>query len=242
MGNYVKVEDDLYPEGIPESISPALLERRIAKWEEIVERLTGQIFRTLTPGELTFDGNNSNILHFGLPLIAVTSVKVNGATIALAATEYRAHVGRQLPQDDRSNPKLELLGSRNRTIFRTSGSSIFSKGLDQLITATWGYLDESGNVPAPVKEAIIQLIALDAEGYWDQAQNKAGFPITPTQRERTDGHEIEYQQTEAIRITWMMLPVGIQHILGMYRRPWMMAVPDARTVISDDGSAYIYGF
>ena len=240
MGNYITLAD-LTLEGIPSSISPTLLERRIAKWEELVEKLTGQVFRTLTPGELIFDGNNSHLLHFNLPMIAVTSVKVNGSTTALDASEYRAHVGRQVPKDDRQNPKLELLGNRTQTIYSSSGSSWFGKGADQAITATWGYLDADGNTPAPVKQAIIELVTLDAKGYWDKLQDNEDVAITPMQRERTDGHEIEYQQMEDIRLSWSHLPGYIQSILAAYRKPWVMAVPDARFLVSAS-DAIVYGW
>jgi len=240
MGNYVTTAD-LYAEGVPTTISSTLLERRIAKWEEIVEKLTGQLFRVVTPGEIIFDGNNTHLMHFNLPIIAVTSLKINGSTSTLLASEYRAHVGRVSPKDDRTNPKIELLGNQSTSIYTVSGSSVFAKGADQAITATWGYLDENDACPAPVKDAIIELIALDTDGYWDKGQNAAGASVTPTVRERTDGHEIEYQKTENIRMTWMMLPVTIQHTLAMYRKPWSIAVPDARIGLSYYDS-FVYGW
>lgn len=221
MGNYVEVSD-LTAEGV--SGSPALLSSRIAKWEALVEAYTQQVFREISPGELVFDGNDSKLLHFSLPLVSVSSVVIND-TVTLASTQYRAHIGRQVPKDDRKNPKLELLSNRSRSVFVTPSAGIFIKGMDQKITATWGYLDENGNCPEPVKQAIIEIVCLDLDNYFDKGQDQDGIVITPMRRERTDGHEIEYQQTEQLKVLFSHLPGHIQSILAMYRKPLQIAVP-----------------
>ena len=62
MGNYVVVAD-LRDEGVPVSYSDALLNKRIVKWENIVEKITRNIFRVVSPGELTFSGNDYRMMH-----------------------------------------------------------------------------------------------------------------------------------------------------------------------------------
>lgn len=233
MGYYVE-EKDFIAEGLPSTVSPALLNRRINKWEELVESLTKQYFRAISPGPLVFDGNNSHLLHFSIPLISVSSLQVNGQSSSLPSSMYRAHVGRVRPKDDRQNPKIELLGVRSRSIFRTSGSGMFLKGLDQVVTATWGYLDIDGNCPSPVKDAIVELVVLDLNGYWDKSKSGLPSPITALTRERTDGHEVEFQRLEEARLTWTHLPGHIQSVLANYRGPWAMAAPEATFVTAND--------
>ncbi len=217
MGHYVTVSE-VRAEGAPSSCSDSRIESRIAKWEQLVEQITGNIFRVIEPGELTFDGNNSHILHFSLPLVQVTSLKTNDQDTALNATEYTAYTRRQPPQDDRRNPRIVLTPTGVATIFRTN-PGIFVRGLDQKITAKWGFVDEGATpgtyvTPPPVKSAIIELICLDLGNYFDGA-HQAGL-VT---RETTDGHTIEYSETNSTKSLYSMVPSRIMDVLGIYRRP-----------------------
>lgn len=226
MGNYVTT-DDLVKEGLPAGTDPARVTRRIAKWEAIVEKVTRQVFREIEPGELTFDGDNSRYLHFSLPLISVSSLKVNGESTALSSDEYRVYNGRSAPQDDRGNPRIELTGYRDGSIFSTRTHSIFARGYDQKVTAKWGYTEADGSCPAPVKDAIIQLVLMDLDGVFEKITGGTRTqPLTPIRRERTDGHEIEYMEINDVRLTYTNIPKDIYDLLMMYRPPIGVAVPD----------------
>jgi hypothetical protein len=246
MGNYVTAAE-VKLEGVPASVPDAKINSRIDKWENIVEKLTGNIFRELTPGELTFDGNNGAILHFNLPLISVTSVKINGETTALDSDEYRAFTGIQKPQDDRGNPKIKLTPIR-ASVWRSS-PSMFVKGLDQLITATWGYVDADPDnpgsyiTPIPVKDAIIQLVILDLDSYFEAAEDGAsGKPLTSVRREKTDGHEIEYMEYEDPKLRWQMMPASIAEVLWIYRKPWTIEAPEPVRFLSDPGIQVVWSW
>lgn len=221
MGNYVTAAE-VKAEGVPAGVTDSRINARIAKWEEIVEMITGQVFREISPGELTFDGNNSHILHFNLPLVSVVSLKVNSEDTALDTTEYTAFMGRSKPQDDRRNPKIKLKNVRE-SVYETLRVSKFLKGYDQKLEATWGFLDVDGNTPAGIKAAIIELVLYDLFDYFDQ-QTQVAIQ-SALKREKTDDHEIEYQPVENAKSLWSFIPKDIQDMLALYRRPWKISAP-----------------
>lgn len=247
MGNYVTV-DDIRAEGVDAGDFPdALVNRRIAKWEDIAERLTRNVFRVLDPGELIFDGNNQHRLHFNLALVEVTELKINGDDTALPTDEYRAFVGKQKPQDDRGNPKIELLGAgipSGQAVPSpwSGGGSIFKRGLDQKITAKWGHVDPdpvtpgSYITPPAVKESIIALVIHDLRGYFEQYYQGVNKPMgAPVNRERTDDHEVQWAAM-TMRQTWHMIPNDIRDTLLMYRAPMAIAIPELRDLTAFDVS------
>lgn len=232
MGNYVTAAD-VKKEGI--SASNDVINRRITKWEAIIEKLTGQVFRIISPGELEFDGNNSRYLHFNLPLVEVTQLRINGEDTAAAADEFRAYTGRSVPQDDRQNPKIELTPIR-RNIYRAF-PGIFVKGREQYITATWGYVEPDDSTPQPIIDVVTELVVLDIDSYFEKAG--VAQPATSVRRERTDGHEIEYQQMEDAKAVWTMLPAHITEILSLYRSPLKIAAPEPIRWYYDTGIDYL---
>lgn len=245
MGNYVTV-DDIRAEGVPSGDFPdARVNARIVKWEDIVEKLTRNVFRVLDPGALTFDGNNSHILHFNIPLIEVSEVKINGEDSALAAADFRAFTGIQQPQDDRSNPKIELTGNRETSIF-TRTHKEFVKGLDQVITAKWGFVDPSPTTPGAyvtpegVKGAIVALVIRDLRGYFEQYfQGQQNAMNLPKKRERTDDHEIEWAEPDMPVLKWSMLPPDIAELLSLYRAPMAIDITEGIRFMP---TTLIYGY
>lgn len=237
MGNYA-TEAEVRAEGA--TATSARINARIEKWEAIVEKVTGNYFRVLAPGELIFDGNNMTTLFFSLALVAVTSVKINGETVALTADEYRTFAGRVPPADDRYNPKIQLTPTGIiSTIFRPE-PAIFLKGYDQRITATWGFVDDDGvggfKPPRPIKDAVIQLVVMDLEGYLDRGAS-AGRVIAS---ETTDGHSVTYEQSSGGGGARTAIPDQIMDVLKLYRRPWKITMPDS--VVFEDPSAAIAGW
>lgn len=227
MGNYATVSD-VRGEGVGSEYTDTRINSRIDKWEQIIEQLTGQIFYVSSPGELVFDGNDATLMHFNIPIVTLNSIKVNGGSVALASDEFRAFTGRAQPQDDRRNPKIQLTPVRS-SIYRDI-SAVFIKGLDQLIDADWGFVEDDGlggyRAPLPIKHAIIELVTLDLQDYFTKSTTGGtALPLTSVRRERTDGHEIEYQQVTDARVVWSMLPSGIVDTLALYRRPMRMKSP-----------------
>lgn len=232
-GEYVTVPE-VRAEGLADNPpSDNQIGSRIKKWEAIVEQWTGQVFRIISPGELVFDGNNAHLLHFNLPIVALSALKINDSDTALAADDYRVYVGRQKPQDDRKNPKI-ILRPMSGSIF-TGGGQIFVKGAEQKITATWGFVEPDDSTPQPIKDAIIQLVIRDFAGYFDQIfGGMTAGPGMPTQREKTDDHEIEYadmaMNVQADRLG-SLIPRDIRAMLAMYRHPLAIGAPEPRRFV-----------
>ena len=225
MGNYVSIAD-VRLEGVPGSVSDTLLTRRIEKWEKIVEQVCGQVFYEVSPGELVFDGNNAHIMHFGLPIISVASLKINGDDLILdPAYEYRVYSGRGVPKDDRRNPKIELTPIRN-SVYRAA-PSMFVKGLEQKITAKWGFLEPDDSTPRPIIDSVIQLVCLDVDGYFAKVSGGSTVSggLLPVSKETTDGHSIEYM-TAPVKLQWKMIPADIMDVLACYRCPLRGAIPE----------------
>lgn len=245
-GYYVTV-GEVRAEGLS-SVPPNdnFIGNRIKKWEAIVERYTGLVFREIDPGEVSFDGNNSDILHFNVPIISFTSLKINDRTTELDPDSFQVFNGRGplSINDDRHNPKIKLTPLRD-SIF-TPGGEVFVKGASQRVTATWGFVEADGSTPQPVKDAIIQLVIRDHAGYFDQSFGGATpSSAVPVQRERTDDHEIEYADMQ-MDITadryGSLLPRDIRAMLAMYRRPLALGAPEPKRFIPYERTFAIEAF
>lgn len=246
MGAYVSV-DEVRAEGAPISYLDARIEARIAKWERIVERLTRNVFKVVDIGEITVDGNNYHVLHFNVPIVDVEYIKINNDTTELDADLYRVFNGKSSPADDRYNPRIELK-RRNASIFSAT-RSMFAKGYDQVIKARWGYVDPDPLLPntyitpPQIKDAIIQCVLLDLDNYWTKGMGGGSSSVTsPIKREKTDMHEIEYQQTQAALITWSNLPKNIYDELMLFRAPIAIGIPDTRHFVETEGGFYLLGY
>ena len=226
MGLYVTPQD-FTVEGL--NCPVPVLEDRIAVWESFIEDLTGNIFSVYEPGELCFDGNNSRLLHFSIPLVEVTELKINDSSAALDTSLYRAHTGLRRPKDDRRNPKVELLNKSSVGIHYSSCPHIFVKGCDQKITAKWGFVEEdpenpgSYRTPRVILSVLKQLVLLDIKGYFSKV-NGTGISLTPKVREKTDDHEIQYQTMDFTKVSTQAIPKNLYDTLMMYRAPRSMEV------------------
>lgn len=236
MGNYV-TEAEVRAEGA--TASPDRINARIEKWEAIVERVTGNFFRVLDPGALVFDGNNMGTLFFSAPLIEVTSIKINSETVATSTDQYRAFTSRTPPRDDRNNPRIELTPTGNVSPIFRSCPSTFLKGYDQVIHAKWGFVDDditpgTYKTPRPIKDAVIQLVILDLEGYMESGS--AGGRVVAS--ETTDGHSVTYQAQTGKE--WALIPDQVMDVLKLFRRPWKITMPDP--MVLEDPSFAITGW
>lgn len=137
----------LFPENFLKDV-----EERI--WE-IVELFCGQFFepREFSSdsawGPMRLDGTGTDTLPLYVPIVALDSISVSDANISLADVVV---YNRIYPIDDRNNPRLEL------------GSGTFPQGkLNVSLEGTFGYVDNNGQPPAPLKEAVAKFMALETE-------------------------------------------------------------------------------
>lgn len=220
---------DVRCEGLPQSIADdEKVEGYILDATELIETITGNIFEKRT-GTFVFDGTNSHLLQLPIPLVSVTSLKINGIDAAIDPLWYKAFTGRQKPNDDRHNPKIEL-----RTMVSGSASTLFSglkrvfqKGLDQTIEGDWGYLEADDSTPRIVKQVAIGIVMTMADPMFDRYSGGRGATVGPMVSEKTDGHELKWGATKR-DIGDYVLPQVLEDRLRKYRRPTVMGVPEVR--------------
>jgi hypothetical protein len=164
------------------------------------------------------------------PIIEVTSLTINNSDTVLSTDDYKVYNGRQKPNDDRKNPKIELRRSSASSIYtRSFNTDKFWKGYDQTVIGKFGYLEPDGDPPHAIKESVIALVILMAETLYPKFHGRLGQIVGPVVRERTDDHEIEWRSS--VRdIPNYIVPKYIQDRLMLYRSPAFMTVPSTRLI------------
>lgn len=224
--NYVTV-DDLRSEGLPSSVDDTRASLLIQRAEVAVEKFTGNYFREIE-GTFSFDGNNTHLLHLPLAIIEITSLVINEMSVALDSDYYTVYSGRQAPNDDRKNPKIELKRvSSAGTIYVFGNANKFLKGLNQVVTGKFGFLEPDGTVPLPVQEAVMGLALLGADSTIYEKmlglEGVSGDKIL----ERTDDHEVRWADLSRRhgRSVW---PQWIYDKLAAYHAPRTMSTQNVR--------------
>jgi hypothetical protein len=209
----------------------------IQTWQAFLERATRQWFvpKTIV---LSIDGNESNIIHFSVPIIQIDYVKINNSIDALDVGLYRAYTSRDYP-DDRHNPRIALV---NETEYRDiytmpilNGPLRFRKGYkNQEIKGIFGYTEADGSVPAMIKRAALLLtVEKLTTPIYTTAPSGTGLPpiISSILEEETDGHRIKYADpmpTDNNLRPGLSGITGNQEILDiikLYRAPLGVAAP-----------------
>lgn len=207
----------------------------IQTWQPFLDRACRQWFnpRTLT---LKVDGNDSDTLHFGVPIISIDYLKINDDDAVLDLTQYRVYNGNQVT-DDRGNPCIKLVRSdQNRNIFTSSdhnGRLKFRKGRqNQEVKGTFGYVEPDGTTPKMISRALLKVVIekLTNPVY---AEGDGGVPPTLASivSESTDGHSITYGNLAG---DWKPRRPGLSgitqdqevlDIIRLYRAPIGVATP-----------------
>jgi len=150
LGAYVTVQD-VRDEGLTDitKYPDKKVVDYIRTWQELLDRACRQWFesRTLT---LLLDGNDSDTLFFGVPIISVEHLKLNGSTAALDASLYKVYSEKSYP-DNRRNPKISLVSpDAVRDIYTaplTYGRLKFHLGRkNQEVKGAFGYVEDG--IPA----------------------------------------------------------------------------------------------
>ncbi len=132
----------------------------IETWQAFIERACRQWFvpRALT---LEVDGTNSDALHFGVPIISVEYLRVNGEDTDLDTDLYEVYSEITYP-DNRRNPRIKLVGTDRTSIFSGpsgNGQLKFRKGRkNQVVKGVFGYTEDDGSVPKLIKRALLKLV------------------------------------------------------------------------------------
>ena len=157
------------------SLSLSDIDGLIQRSMDMFDAYTGQWFNKrdfVGVNALEIEGDNSNMIHFPVPILEVTSLKINNNTIVSPSVEYRVYSSRVLP-DDRNNPKIKHINTLHGGMFNT-------------IEGSFGYLEPDGSTPTLVKTAISRLAMIELTS--DPTQ----LNTNTIKREKTDMHEVEY--------------------------------------------------
>lgn len=210
----------------------------ILGWQEFIDRATDQFFEPKVATVL-LDGTDSDTLHFGVPIIDITEIKVNNNTTVLDPNLYKVYNRQEAPNDDRRNPRIKLIRTDDmRDIFVNPiihGRHLFRKGRqNQEVTGSFGFTEPGGAVPFLIQRAMLLLVI-----------EKITTPIIPDPskiiettvtrgpvlEESTDGHKLKFQaRGGAVKAS----PKGLRgitenpeilDIIKLYKAPLRMATP-----------------
>jgi hypothetical protein len=203
----------------------------ILTWQSALERACRQWFhpRAMT---MQFDGDDSDMAHFGVPIISVEHLKVNESSVALSPDLYRVY-NRQF-SGDRRNPKIAL----KRASFLSDsiatnwyrGTLKFLKGRqNQEVKGAFGFVEADGSPPRLIKRALLKLVV---EKLTNPIYVPSGVtPPDPAQTiyagvvisETTDGHQIQYGTSKfkdrLVGLSGLTQDAEILDIIKLYQAP-----------------------
>lgn len=211
----------------------------IALWQEFLDRACRQWFEPRTLA-IKFDGTDSDTLHFGVPIISVTSLKVNDSPTALPVGSYRVYSSAGYP-DDRRNPRIKLVSEGGHDIYSAPmqfGRFKFQKGRqNQEIVGSFGFVEADGTTPLMIKRALLKLVLekLQTPVYVDPTCAASGISSLPPmlagalKEEWTDGHRLVYAVSDPAPrkpgLTGVTQDQEIHDIIRLYRAPIGIATP-----------------
>lgn len=230
---------DVRAAGLEDTIySDDTINAAIVLWQQVLERACRQWFypRTL---DLYLDGNNSDTLHLGIPIVTITSLMINGSDTELDSSLYSVYNSRTYP-DDRRNPRIKLVHSMQLsdiyTAYNSCGELRFNKGYrNQRVQGTFGFTESDGTVPQAIQRALLKLVI-------EKLTRPLYTPIgeVPTQpssitvagiviEEKTDGHSIKYAnggiEQRRSGLTGITNDPEILDIIILYRAPIGISMP-----------------
>lgn len=231
---YVTVAD-IRALGMPDPPTDAQIEASIRLWQKFIERATRQWFfsKDLT---MYLDGTDSDAIHFGVPIISISEVRINEDPTPLATDLYVVYNADSYPLD-RQNPRIKLASTDRRPDIYTSpfyrGRHHFRKGRhNQYVAGSFGYVESDGSVPALIQHAVKLLVVekLTSPIYPDPA-----IPAPPPlvsgaiKEEKTDGHAIKYAEVPYTArpsgLTGITKNQEVLDIIRLYKAPIGCATP-----------------
>lgn len=220
--------------------SDALVLDTIRTWQQFLERACRQWFYPLEL-ELELDGTDSDAIHFGVPIIAISELRLNGDSAPLAASYYKIYSNLYTPTD-KHNPRVKLVDQSvsSRDIYTSpskQGRLWFRKGRkNQYVKGVFGYVESDGGPPLLIKRALTKLVVekLSTPVFVDPMNP----PVVPPPliagvivEEWTDGHKIKYAQSggelkpRAPGLAGITNDPEVLGIIKLYKAPIGVATP-----------------
>jgi hypothetical protein len=232
---YIEVADVRAEGLLVADYSDAKVLSYIETWQAFLDRACRQWFISKQM-ILTVDGNESDTLSFGVPIIDIEYIKINGLTDELDSNLYRVYNGVDYP-DDRRNPKICLIGpDAYESIFVdpvVQGRLRFKKGRqNQEIKGTFGFVEEDGSVPKLIQRALLKLVIEKLTDSLYGADDGQASPVLGTLLEEwTDGHKKKWGtpggniSDRRAGLTGITNDQEILDIIKLYRAPLGVAAP-----------------
>jgi len=219
-----------------ETLPRYLGEERILSAMDFIDEQTGQFFNKRSfddTNPLKFEGTNTAILFFPVPIINIAKLLINSTETELFEGEdddFIAFKGRARPQDDRRNPRIKLsVGSGRDSIFTRSTSRVFTQHTLTHIEGDFGFLEPDGTTPRLIKKAIHALVAQDVNSPSTSASASAG--IGPRKRLKVDLHEEEFFELRAATKINMSGIAEVDQIIAKFMAPLRISgsIPRSRS-------------
>lgn len=203
---------------IKSDLTLAEMNEFIAMSMAFVDRVTRQWFNARTLSYKS-TGNNSRLMLLPVPIISISSIKLNDYT-TLLATDYIAGNSRTIP-DDRRNPHVKLVSNVSDVL--SCSDRVFRENRITQIDGTFGFLEPDGSTPLLIQKATNKLAVM-------YASKTAGESVVSNangaiKREKTDLHEIEYFNPDSSNKHSTLSGSGlsgddeVDDILAMYKGP-----------------------
>lgn len=228
--------------------SDTLVNAAISQACQLIDLVTGQWFEARS-GTLLVDGQDSELLQLPVPIISLTSMFLEGSTLAVDPNYYRVYNGRgpttaglitQMAADDRKNPKIILRRQTSGDIFTqpmSYGAATFFRGSQNVqLLGVFGYVEPDGTTPALIHRAAM-LIAIDYLAnppFGTSSVSVASIASGPVVEEETDGHRIKYASISYSNVKSggiaLIRNAEAREILRHYRTPIGIATPSAWTL------------
>ena len=238
VDTYISIAD-VRAEGITSAMaSDAKVLSYIETWQAFIERACRQWFIPKTM-ILAVDGTDSDALHFGVPIISIAYLRINNSATDLETWLYKVYSSCRYP-DDRSNPRIKLVGDDELDIYSAPmcyGRLKFRKGRqNQVIKGIFGYVEENGSVPKMIQRALLKLVIekLTKPIY---VADPSATPTPPPMisgivtQETTDGHSLTYAPAggntadRRTGLSGITSDPEILDIIKLYRAPIGIASP-----------------
>jgi len=233
---YITVADIRALGILVEDYSDSQVLAAIETWQAFLERACRQWFVPKVKVILA-DGNDSDTLFFGVPIISIDYLKLNHDPVELNSDYYRVYSNQDGWPDDRRNPQIKLIRTEEfRDIFTapvTTGELRFRRGQqNQEIKGTFGFVESDGSVPKLIQRALSKLVV---EKLTRPIYSTGGASPPPILgmilREFTDGHSIHYgaagggYEKRRPGLSGITEDPEILDIIKLYRAPLGIASP-----------------
>lgn len=181
---------------------------------EFIDLQTRQWFEPRTK-TFRFEGKNSNVMFFSVPIISISAIRMNDETVPVSLSDFEVFSG----VDNRRNPRIKLR-TGSGTVFSENFGRAFVRASYSEFDGSYGFVEADGSTPLLIKDATLMLTTTYLKTPLGSGSALTG--VGPKKREKVDLHETEYFQPDDVRggaTGAISGDIAVDRILKMYRGP-----------------------